>query len=632
MNSFLENLRQSLDTSELVATLQAPDQDGSHRNDSQKVRAVGRDNIKSLESQGNRALDWSLVRIRGDFSTDFIWNNRFLGPVVLGRCTGKTRNLGHGPDLPSGIFDSTLNDVELGDEVTVHRVGYLGHAAVGPRSVLVNCSTITNDDLTLFGCGTVMPLGLETGQRQIRSFPEIDVNVATQLTMGNREADVLAEFNRLIDCYLQKIKSSRTIIAHDAAILYTDRVAGSYIGPFGVVSNANLVSHSALLSTKKRPSRIGSGVWLRNSIVQHGAEVDSQALVDSSVLCKCCRVERQAKVSGSLIGPNSEIGVGEVTASLVGPFVSLHHQALLIAALWPGGKGNVGQGANVGSNHTGRAPDQELWCGEGTFFGLGVNVKFPVNMSQSPHSILASGVICPPQKIEMPFALINNPIHRHPPDSLLNEIFPGWVLSQNAYALKRNEQKYRQRDKLLHSADHYDVLRPEIVDMMIRARDRLASANGRPNYTSEQIAGLGKNFVTEEARLAGIAAYECWIDHYALNGLRCQLALRNISPNSRPAEDLLEQPSDDLRWEHQREILSSRHAKKDVPQLMRILLHCARRIATEVEQSKVKDDRRGGRIIPDYAVIHATAQEDPIVRQAWLKIADLEDEIGKNTE
>lgn len=34
--------------------------------------------------------------------------------------------------------------------------------------------------------------------------------------------------------------------------------------------------------------------------------------------------------------------------------------------------GNVAYGAKVGSNHTGRAADQEAVLGEGVFFGLGV--------------------------------------------------------------------------------------------------------------------------------------------------------------------------------------------------------------------------------------------------------------------
>ena len=69
-------------------------------------------------------------------------------------------------------------------------------------------------------------------------------------------------------------------------------------------------------------------------------------------------------------------------------------------ALWFYGKGNIGYGANVGSNHTGRLPDQECIPGEGVFFGLGCNIKYPCNFAKAPYSLIASGITLLPQVIE----------------------------------------------------------------------------------------------------------------------------------------------------------------------------------------------------------------------------------------
>jgi hypothetical protein len=80
---------------------------------------------------------------------------------------------------------------------------------------------------------------------------------------------------------------------------------------------------------------------------------------------------------------------------------------MLIAALWPEGKGNIAAGANVGSNHTSRAPDQEFWPGEGLYVGLGVNIKYPADFTQAPYTIIATGVSTLPQKVAFPFSLIN---------------------------------------------------------------------------------------------------------------------------------------------------------------------------------------------------------------------------------
>ena len=91
-----------------------------------------------------------------------------------------------------------------------------------------------------------------------------------------------------------------------------------------------------------------------------GAEVAGHAIVRQSVLLEHSGVEDHGIINETILGPNTSVAKGEVTASLVGPFVGFHHQSLLISAYWPEGKGNVAYGAKVGSNHTGRAPDQEV--------------------------------------------------------------------------------------------------------------------------------------------------------------------------------------------------------------------------------------------------------------------------------
>src|SRR5262249_61253794 len=143
--------------------------------------------------------------------------------------------------------------------------------------------------------------------------------------------------------------------------------------------------------------RVASGAAVTRSVLQWGAAAETMAILDRAVLTEHAHAERHGKVSASVLGPNTGVAEGEVTASLVGPFVGFHHQALLIAALWPEGRGNVSYGACVGSNHTSRAPDQEALLGEGTFLGLGVNVKYPLDLSRSPYSVVACGVTLAPQ-------------------------------------------------------------------------------------------------------------------------------------------------------------------------------------------------------------------------------------------
>ena len=334
-------------------------------------------------------------------------------------------------------------------------------------------------------------------------------------------------------------------------------------------------------------------------------------------------MERHGKVTGSLIGPNTGVGEGEVTASLVGPFVGFHHQALLIAALWPEGKGNVGYGANVGSNHTSKAPDQEIWCGEGTFFGLGVNIKFPANFRKAPYSIIATGVTTLPQRVEFPFSLINTPSRVLPGISpAFNEIIPGWVLSDNLFTVRRNEGKFKKRNKAKRTTFNFEVLRPEIVELMKEARERLQGVKEiKEFYLEKDIPGLGKNYLMEASRRKAIETYTFFIRYYALMGMLRKLR-ENMDRNLLDKED-----QEDQRWEHERRIIREEFPGKSLPELLDTLKEFQEKIAIMVEESKRKDDRRGRKIIDDYEKIHTLAQDDSFVKETWEETEKVKREI-----
>src|SRR5207253_8981239 len=96
------------------------------------------------------------------------------------------------------------------------------------------------------------------------------------------------------------------------------------------VEGATLVADSALLSSRDEPVEVRSGACVTGALLQWGSQVTTLALVDRSVLTEHTQVERHGKVTHSILGPNTGVAGGEVTASLLGPFVSFHHQALLI--------------------------------------------------------------------------------------------------------------------------------------------------------------------------------------------------------------------------------------------------------------------------------------------------------------
>ena len=160
----------------------------------------------------------------------------------------------------------------------------------------------------------------------------------------------------------------------------------------------------------------------------------------------------------TIVGPSSHLSSGETHASILGPLSNQHHQSLLISCIAPLGRINVGYGANVGSNHTGRSADQEVYVGEGCFLGLTICVKFPLNLSASPYSIVAAGVSAPPSRVAFPFSLIAEQLDdsrglsvvaQDCPPRHLNQLHPGWLLTSTLYTIARNDSKFAARQYVL---------------------------------------------------------------------------------------------------------------------------------------------------------------------------------------
>ena len=471
-------LKKALDYSELLQDLQ----DGFGSDDH---RSLTQEEIELLELKGNLCGDWSLVRVKNDINLNLIVGCRFSGTVYLGT-TGDR----------GCAFYCSLENAAIEDNVQLEHSTVMNYI-VRSNAAIIRCAEISCAPEAIFGNGVEIPIAIETGGREVLTFAELNVAVAERIAGHRGDRDHLDAYSALIEAYVDRVRSDRGIIGNGASVRDT-RIQDAYIGPHAEIDNATLVRNCTVLSGVEEPAMVSHGSYVTDSIVQWGCEVTSLAIVDSSVLTEHSHVERHGKVTQTIVGPNTGVAEGEVTASLLGPFVGFHHQSLLIAAFWPEGKGNIAHGANIGSNHPSRAPDQEIRPGEGLFIGLDTHIKFPSDFTQAPYTLLAAGVLGLPQRLEFPFSLVTvryENIEGISPAFM--EIRPGWVLS----------------------------------DHEIGARARLAAVSGQNLYTVEDIPGLGKNYLREEFRLKGIDAYSFYIGHYALKGLKARLE------QDGPAED-----------------------------------------------------------------------------------------------
>ena len=544
---------------------------------------------RRLRSQGNLFRPGAIVLAGDGFDTDAIHGNRFSGRVVLG----------------GEVYQSVLEDVEVGAGARVDRCPLVRRTIVGPGSV-VRDSTLDCSAPTSFGVGSVIRAGLETPGREIRIWD------AMTLDDGERYLSD-AKLKKRVDRLVEAVTFDRTVVGAGVQILNTPWVDRAYFGPGTRVHAAQRLDQCTFVSTVEESVFLGSAVQLRGAIVQWGAEVGSAAQVVQSILLEHSAAGRQALVTESLIGPNTSVGGGEVTASFLGPFVGFHHQSLLIAAWWPEGRGNIGYGANIGSNHTSRSPDQELWAGEGTFFGLATAVKFPSNFQDAPYSILASGVVTLPQRLSLPFSLILDEPHDTPETRGLNRVIPGWVLKENVYLLLRNEAKYFQRNRARRHTFDLRIFRPEIVEKLWKARVLLANTEGKLVYTREDLPAVGKNYMLEEDRREALNVYREFLKYAGLK-LFAERELDGIPCDSEWLGGLFRRLNLDYY---------------STEQNLALYLEEERTLWSSSLRAKERDDRRGALIIPDYEAFHKPAEEDEFLLKKQEELQSLAGKIRR---
>ena len=563
-----------------------------------KYRPLTEEEILTLEKNGNRSESWAKVMVESDFDANRIFRSSFMGEVFLPRFFG-TLLLPGDVSFPTGIYDSLVHNCIV-ENALVHKVAMLSNILVRSSSVLQNVGSIVSSGKISYMVGNAMHVGNEMGGRSVLVFPEITTELVDTQLFHKPEPEVAAAFEEQLKAYRNETTFPFGIVGKGAVICNTNIIRNSWIGAHARIEGAEKIRNSVVLSSLEESSHVYDSVILENSNVQMGVTIHTGAEVQGSVLMSRTTVACKAIVKSSIIAPCCHIEEGEVNSSYMGPMTQMHHHSLLIAALWPDGCGNLGYGANVGSNHTGRMPDQEVMPGQGMFFGLGVNIKFPANYRESPFSLIATGLTTLPQRVKFPFSLIR------PGDPQLvgvaprlNEIVPGWNYASNAYALDRNLYKYSLRGKGIIPSSFYSIFNPETVRYVYDAYQRLQVTTIRDIYTKEHIDGLGENFLRERVRQQALKTYQEYLERYAIEQI-ITLVVNDASLQSQPVKELRRLVTNDTN----KDVIRAVTLPETFDELFKRYRQLEKDWFERVTHGLDKDNERGRAIFDDYDDAH----------------------------
>jgi NDP-sugar pyrophosphorylase family protein len=180
-------------------------------------------------------------------------------------------------------------------------------------------------------------VGPETGGRSVSVHAGISYGEICTCVLDRKNKDK-ASAAPLSSSRYDHTHQRLTVIGPNCTLFNCDEIINCLLGPNTILKSSS-VSNTTVLSSLKRPVSITSGARVSNCIVNAACTLTMGCHADHVFMSECSSLGDFARVSHTIMGPDSSVAGGECHHCLLGPFVGFHHQSLLISAIWPTGRG-----------------------------------------------------------------------------------------------------------------------------------------------------------------------------------------------------------------------------------------------------------------------------------------------------
>ena len=440
--------------------------------------------IEILKKNGNRNQDntWSNIYVdeeKGNFDPELIHLSFFSGYVILGRlvfCKLKYNDL----SLRAGIYRSRVSNIVTGDDCVIANVSYMDNYRIGNRNILFNIQEICATCHSKFGNGILkkgepeehrvwIGVGNENEGRKVLPFESMIPADAYIWSHYRDDPELLNRFVEITESGFSKELDTYGIIGNDCVIKNTSIIKDCKICDATYIKGALKLKNITILSSEEEPSQIGEGVELVNGILGYGSHVFYQAIAIRFVIGRNCQVKYGARLLNSVLGDNSTVSCCEILNNLIYPFHEQHHNSSFLIATTIMGQSNIAAGATIGSNHNSRSPDGEIFAKRGFWPGLCSDFKH--NSRFASFDLISKGSYPNELDILYPFALVAPGQNGSPKICII----PAWWFMYDMFAITRNNNKFKKRDKRKVKVQKIetDPLAPDTMQEVMFALDRL---------------------------------------------------------------------------------------------------------------------------------------------------------------
>jgi hypothetical protein len=319
------------------------------------LRPISEEEICILESAGNVSSSWANVLVSGgsrltSASGQCIRDCQFNGIVVLGdtfASGGELVDIRNGAKVRSGLYRSNFcGNVLLGRGGVIMDVSVLCNVVTSDSAVIMSCGSIVCEGDIPFADGISLNVGPENGGRNIKvrmgdKYSQIcTMALSPQTLKHSRSTSELGTAGSGTALTMDMV-----IVGSGAILSHCPLVRNCTVGDAALV-RASSLSDTWVNSSASQPTQVRHS-FLRGTLVDVAARVGPGCLVEDSYLMESSSVEDNAKVVSTILAPDASVACGECHHSILGPMVGFNHQSLLIATLWPLGRGNLAYGSKV---------------------------------------------------------------------------------------------------------------------------------------------------------------------------------------------------------------------------------------------------------------------------------------------
>jgi NDP-sugar pyrophosphorylase family protein len=423
-----------------------------------KTRPLTENEIAALERQGCFSSSWSSITVPDNFQPGVIRNVQFSGDVSLGLLGGVIRTQ-NGEVKESGLYNSRIENCEIGNEILIRDVGLVKNYRIMDRVILENVDVISVDGPSAFGNGTEIDVLNEGGGRELLLFDGLSAQMAYMLVSYRHDPELIETMNGMIREYV-RIRTSQTgCIGTETEIIHSGSLYNLDIGEHAVIRGAALLENGTVKSNRFAPVFIGGNVIAKSFMIMSGSRLDTGALIEKCFVGQGVEIGKQFSAENSVFFANSEGYLSEAVSVFAGPYTVTHHRSsLLIAGMFS--FYNAGSGTNQSNHMYKLGPVHQGIIERGSKTGSFAYLLWPSRIG--PFSVVMGKNMASFDTSDFPFSYINVDQERSILTPGMNLITVGTRRDSEKWPL-RDRRKDPEKSDLIN----FEFLNPYLIQKVI---------------------------------------------------------------------------------------------------------------------------------------------------------------------